>query len=65
MSEYEILAKYQSLPEELKKKVIQFMDSLHKTSTASPKKRKAGLAKGKIKINAGFDDPLEDFEEYS
>ena len=26
--------------------------------------RKPGLYKGKIKIEAGFDDPLDDFEEF-
>lgn len=65
MSDHEILVKYQSLSEEMKKKVIHFMDSLVVKPQLPNKKRKAGLAKGKIKIKSGFDDPIEDFAEYS
>jgi hypothetical protein len=65
MSEAEVFSKYQSLPEDLKKQVVQFMDSLlNSMSTKRKKKRVAGLAKDKIFIKDGFDDSLEDFKEY-
>jgi hypothetical protein len=65
MSEAEVFSKYQSLPEDLKKQVVQFMDSLlNSISSKRKKKRVAGLAKDKIFIKDGFDDPLEDFKEY-
>lgn len=41
------------------------MDSLVAKPQLPIKKRTAGLAKGKIKIKSGFDDPLEDFADYS
>lgn len=33
-------------------------------TTAPKKKREAGLLKGQIIVHEGFDDPIEDFEEY-
>ncbi|OOG70466.1 DUF2281 domain-containing protein [Algoriphagus sp. A40] len=65
MSDFEIILKFQSLPEEMKKKVLKFMESLQPTFKSPPKKRKAGLASGKIKIKPGFDDPIADFADYS
>lgn len=65
MSESEVFLKFQSLPEDLKKQVVQFMDNL--LDSMPPKRKKkpvAGLAKDKIIIKDGFDDPIEDFKEY-
>lgn len=65
MSESEIFLKFKSLPEELKIQVVQYMDSLINSMPSKRKKKKvAGLAKDKIFIKDGFDDPLDDFKEY-
>jgi hypothetical protein len=64
MSEAEVFSKYQALPEDLKKQVVQFMDSLLDATSPKRKKPVAGLAKGKIIIKEGFNDPIEDFKEY-
>ncbi|GMQ31427.1 DUF2281 domain-containing protein [Algoriphagus confluentis] len=65
MSESEVFLKFQSLPEDLKKQVVQFMDNLLESLPSKRKKKPvAGLAKGKIVIKDGFEDPIEDFKEY-
>ena len=54
MSESEAFSKYQALPEDLKKQVVQFMDSLlDSMSSKRKKKRVSGLAKDKIFIKDG------------
>lgn len=61
-----LLLEFQSLPDELKQQVADFIHFLNqkREKNPKPKKRKAGLAKGKIKMAADFDAPLEDFKDY-
>lgn len=59
-----ILLEFQSLPDELKQQVADFIHFLNQKKLQKPKKRKAGLAKGKIKMTSDFDAPLEDFKDY-
>ena len=61
-----LLSKFNALPDEFKKQVLDFVDTLFKKSETKKKKGKRpfGTAKGKIIIKAGFDDPLEDFKDY-
>lgn len=64
-----------SLPEEVRKKVIAFIDSLMEQwerrqnrddgiNEPPQKRRIAGLMKGQIRISEDFDEPLDDFKEY-
>jgi hypothetical protein len=66
MSDFELYIKLASLPENLKKEVGDFAEFLRSKLKTEKKgtPRKAGLAKGLIKMKDGFDDPLEDFAEY-
>ncbi len=65
MSDIEIYKEILTLPDELKKEVIDFVAFLKFKNQAKPKKqRKAGLAKGLIKMSDDFDEPLDDFKEY-
>lgn len=59
--------KLHSLPEKLKAQALEFIDFLYqKNKDSNPNKRpKAGFLKGKIVIGIDFDEPLEDFKEYS
>lgn len=59
--------KLDSLPENLKAEVADFIDFLLEKSKKvdSPKKPKFGSGKGMFKMKPGFDDPLEDFKEYT
>jgi hypothetical protein len=62
-----ILSQIQQLPEQLKQEVlhyIEFLQTKYKEQNRKPKNRKAGSAKGKYKLSADFDAPLEDFKEY-
>jgi hypothetical protein len=67
MTDLDIYTKLAALPEAMKKEVGDFIDFL-KSKTIAKKKtkhnRKAGLAKGLIHINDGFDEPLDDFKAY-
>ena len=58
--------KINSLPEELKKEVADFVKSLQGTTEKNPKKkpRTFGSLKGKIQMSEDFDTPLEDFKDY-
>jgi len=64
-----------SLPEEVRKKVLNFIASLmeqweQKKQAGVPqdndakKPRVFGIAKGMATISKDFDDPLDDFKEY-
>jgi len=61
-----------SLPEEVRKKVMAFIADLmeqwegdHSTpKPKAPKKMTPGLAAGMVTIPDDFDDPLDDFKEY-
>ena len=68
-----ILKKYESLPDELRREVIDFIDFLGNkyqqqiTDSAPLAQKRASLfgnAKGLITILPGFDDIPEGFEEY-
>ena len=66
MSELTIHTKLENLPEDLKNQVNDFVDFLLEKSLKSKAKvyPKFGSVKGKIKMAADFDAPLDDFKEY-
>lgn len=66
MKDIEIYSKLVTLPEGLKQEADDFVDFLKsKIEDEYPKQpKKAGLAKGLIKIKEDFDEPLDDFNEY-
>jgi hypothetical protein len=59
-----------SLPEDVRKQVLDFIELLMKRREEKPqepqhkKRRVAGLMKGQIHIADDFDAPLDDFKEY-
>lgn len=55
-----------SLPKELRLEVADFVAFLKSKSKNQPKlkERQFGYAKGKIKLSADFDEPLDDFKDY-
>jgi hypothetical protein len=66
MSDSQLYAQIASLPQNLKQEVADFVAFL-KTKTSSLKKagqRKAGLAKGLIKMKANFDEPVDALKDY-
>jgi hypothetical protein len=66
MNTVEVLSKFEALPLKFKTEVSDFMDFLIDKSAKSNKKiiPKFGSAKGKIRLSADFDAPLEDFKDY-
>jgi len=67
MTDFARIAKFSSLPENLKKEVEDFIDFLKMKSSphkTEKKQRILGLAQGKAIIKEGFDDPIEDFKDY-
>ncbi|HRQ85632.1 MAG TPA: DUF2281 domain-containing protein [Flavobacteriales bacterium] len=67
MSSADLLIKINSLPEDVRKQVSDFIEFLlaRKGKPETPrKKRVAGLMKGEIHIADDFDAPLDDFKEY-
>lgn len=66
MNDIKLYSKLATLPEELKKEADDFVDFLKtkidKKNQSKP--REPGLAKGLIKMNEDFDEPLDDFEDY-
>lgn len=67
MSSADLLVKFNGLPEDLRKQVVDFIDALLKHAPKpepTKKKRVAGLMKGQIHIADDFDAPLDDFKEY-
>ncbi len=64
-----LYTKLATLPENLKSEVSDFIDFLltkakkDKKNTSIPKPI-FGSAKGMFKMNADFDEPLEDFKDY-
>lgn len=60
------------LPEEVRKKVLDYITELmdqweqKKASSEAPKEKRRifGLMKGQIHIADDFDEPLDDFKEY-
>jgi hypothetical protein len=65
-----ILEKLEKLPEPLQTEVLHYIEFLLEkhakefSAEALPKKRKAGLLKGKIWMADDFDTPLEDLKDY-
>ena len=59
--------KLASLPDELKSQVSDFIDFLtNKSKRPTPKsKARFGSGKGMFVIKPGFDEPLEDFKDYT
>lgn len=66
MNSLSIYTKLETLPTDLKKEVSDFIDFLLQKSSLKKNKvvPKFGSAKGKIKMSADFDEPLEDFKDY-
>lgn len=65
MTDIQLYTKLSDLPQSLKKKVSDYIDSLReKKAVIISKKRQAGLAKGMITIKSNFEDPIEGFESY-
>lgn len=65
MSAIQLYTQLSSLPNELQKKVAEYISFLKFQSQKSSKKgRIAGLAKGMISMKDNFDDPIEDFQDY-
>ncbi len=68
MTDIDIYTKLATLPESLKREVGDFVDFLKAKSVPQGKgktQRKAGLAKGLIQMKENFDEPLDDFKEYT
>ena len=55
-----------SLPKALRDEVSDFIDFLKKKAKTKSKLkvREFGFAKGKIKLSADFDEPLDEFKNY-
>ena len=55
-----------SLPKAMRDEVSDFVEFLKKKNKTKSKlkKREFGCAKGKIKLSADFDMPLEEFKNY-
>jgi len=66
MTDIQLYTKLSMLPGSLKKEVEDFIDFLKlKTKKDQPVTiRKAGLAKGLIKMKDNFEDPIEGFKAY-
>ena len=59
--------KFESLPSNLKKDAMEYLEKLFSKSAMESKKENKptfGSLKGKIVIHDDFDEPLEDFKEY-
>jgi hypothetical protein len=68
MENLTIDTKYNALPENLKKQVMNYIDFLfekkHKKKAGKPKTPRFGSCKGMFEMASDFDEPLEDFKEY-
>jgi hypothetical protein len=66
MCETLLLIKINSLPNNLKKELIDFLDFLiaKKNIQKTENHPRAGCLKGVFKMRDDFDEPLEDFNEY-
>ena len=68
MTDIDIYTKLATLPESLKREVNDFVDFLKAKSVSkgnAKTQRKAGLAKGLIQMKDNFDEPIDDFKEYT
>lgn len=64
MTDLYLYNKLNSLPAELKKEAVDFIESLLDKSKKRKSERPVGLAKGMIKISDDFDEPLDDLRDY-
>ena len=56
--------KINTLSDDMKSQVIDFIDFLLSKKDKENQKPTFGYLKGKIKMSENFDEPLEDFKEY-
>lgn len=66
MDNVSLYNKINSLPENLKKEVQDFVEFLQTKTKKDPAKkpRTFGALKGKIKMTEDFDAPIDDFKDY-
>lgn len=68
MDTTQILEKIKLIPTNYQQEVVDFIDFILEKKvkkTHNPlKKRPLGLLKGKMKMSASFDEPLDDFNNY-
>lgn len=67
MSSADLLVKIDSLPEDIRRQVTDFIEFLlaRREKPEVPKrKRPIGLMKGQIRMSDDFDDPLDELKEY-
>ena len=66
MTDSQLIKQINSLPEELKKEVNDFVEFLNQKSKVKKriKERKFGYYEGFFKMSPDFNAPLEDFKEY-
>jgi hypothetical protein len=67
MTDLQLYSQITSLPADLKKEVSDFVEFLKQKAKpkVKPKERKFGYAKDFFKMAPDFDEPLEDFKEYT
>ena len=66
MTHLQLYQQINLLPQHLNVEVAKFIEFLlyKQKEPQTPKKRKFGFAKGKIKMSPDFDAPLEELNEY-
>lgn len=69
MSTHDQYIQLSSLPEDVRRQVMEFIDALMRRREREPsepeqKKPISGLLKGRMRIADDFDAPLDDFKEY-
>lgn len=66
MSDVQLYNRITSLPEDLKKQVVDFVEFLEAKShdKVEKKERKFSYAKGFFKVSDDFDEPLGNFKDY-
>ena len=66
MTNTALISKISTLPNSLKKELLDYMEFLIKKhhATKSKKHPKAGCMKGTFKMSEDFNAPLDDFKEY-
>lgn len=67
MSAIQLYSQIMKMPAEMRKKVVDYIESLLSQAPPTPEKKKdriPGLAKGMIIMKDNFDDPIEDFKDY-
>jgi len=69
MTDLSLFLKINSLPDYVKEQASDFIDFLWNKELIKKKKKKvhpkSGFLKGTFKISQDFDEPLDDFKEYS